>query len=235
MSYEYIAHHLQKLRQALQAARPIPQLLAVSKYASLEQIKAAYAAGQRDFGESKVQILAEKEQALQDFPDIRWHFIGHLQTNKINALLKIPRLVAINAVDSAHLALALYQKMQAWPHHPPLEFFWQVNPVAQDQKHGIKTLPELQMLLEQWQQRAPLPNLKGIGLMVMSSLQNEDFAAAAEKTFAETKAWAVHLAQALQLPPLKLSMGMTSDYPAALKVGTDQVRIGSAIFQEDAG
>jgi len=234
MSYEYIARHLQKLQQELQAARPIPQLVAVSKYASLAQIKAAYMAGQRDFGESKVQVLAEKEQALQDCPDIRWHFIGHLQTNKINALLKIPRLVAINAVDSGHLAAALYQKMQALPHHPPLAFFWQVNPVAQDQKYGIKTLAELQTLLKQWKSWDPLPNLKGIGLMVMSSLQNEDFAAAAEQTFAETKSWAMHLARELNLAPLKLSMGMTSDYLTALKVGTDQVRIGSAIFQEDA-
>ena len=88
MSSSDIARHLQQLREELQALPVVPQLVAVSKYARVAQIQAAYAAGQRDFGESKVQVLAEKEQALQDLPGIQWHFIGHLQTNKINALLK---------------------------------------------------------------------------------------------------------------------------------------------------
>ena len=141
--------------------------------------------------------------------------------------------MALEAVDSWHLAEALYQKMAQLPAHPLLEFYWQVNPVAGDQKYGLKTYQELLAVSEKWRGLPPLNNLRWIGLMVMSSLQNEDFQQGAQRTFQETKSWALRLAADLSLPPLKLSMGMTSDYQTALQVGTDQVRLGSAIFQED--
>jgi len=233
MALHEIGPNLARITSFL-ATQGNPRLLAVSKYASLEAIKEAYQFGQRDFGESKVQVLAEKEQALAHLPDIRWHFIGHLQTNKLNALLKITRLVSIKAIDSWHLAEALYQKMQALPQHPPLNFYWQVNPNLQDQKYGLKTYAELQEVMLAWQKLTPLPNLQQEGLMVMSSLTSEeaqnDFAAAAEKTFTQTKTWAKQAAQEFGLPPLKLSMGMSQDYAVAVKVGTDEVRIGSQIF-----
>ena len=213
-----------------------PVLLAVSKYASLEQIIAAYRCGQRDFGESKVQVLAEKEEALAAYPDIRWHFIGHLQTNKINQFLKINRVVSIKAVDSWHLAAELYQKMQALPEHSALNFFWQINPNDQDQKYGLKSYAALKEVMVAWQKLTPLANFKNVGLMVMSSLTTveaqKDFAAAAEQTFFQTKIWAMQLAQELNLPRLKLSMGMSQDFKIAAEVGTDEVRLGSCIFAE---
>ena len=230
-----IAQNLAKIKSFL-AAYQSPLLLAVSKYASLAQIEEAYRCGQRDFGESKVQVLAAKEKALQQLPGIRWHFIGHLQTNKIKQLLNIKRVVCIKAVDSWHLAETLYQKMAAWPEHPALEFFWQVNPNEQDQKYGIKTYAELKEVAQAWQKLTPLANLQNGGLMVMSSLTTADaqadFAAAAEKTFLATQTWARQLAQELNLPRLKLSMGMSQDYQIAAQAGTDEVRIGSDIFQD---
>ena len=233
MAHPDIAQKLQEIRSFL-AAYQDPLLLAVSKYASLEQMTVAYQAGQRDFGESKVQVLQEKEQALAKLEGIRWHFIGHLQTNKVNALLKINRLVSIKAVDSWHLAEALYRRMVALPGHAPVEIYWQVNPNLQDQKYGLKTYAALKEVLLQWQKLTPLSNLRSGGLMVMSSLTTaeaqNDFATAAEKTFFQTKAWAMQVAQELNLPRLKLSMGMSQDYQIAAQVGTDEVRIGSRIF-----
>lgn len=95
----------QRIEQlAIHHSQPCPELLAVSKYHPAESIREAWDCGQRQFGENYVQELVDKASAL---PEIEWHFIGHLQSNKCKALLRVPNLKRISSVDSINLATKL--------------------------------------------------------------------------------------------------------------------------------
>jgi len=108
-----------------------PRLVAVSKTKPKEAVLEAYEAGVRDFGENYVQEIVEKgldEELVAKCPEIRWHFIGHLQKNKVNKLLLVPNLYAIETVDSLKLASALNSSWErSHPNGEPLKIFLQVN------------------------------------------------------------------------------------------------------------
>lgn len=199
-------------------------LLCVSKYHTAEQIMQAYQAGERDFAESRAQELTAKATALPN--DINWHFIGHLQTNKIKDILPITSL--IHSVDSMHL-------LQKISHHAAtvgknIGVLLQVHIAREEHKFGF--LPQqLLEIVANTPQNNPyiLPNVTVRGLMGMAT--NTDDTTIIEKEFSALKQLFEALKPAFGTQNFNtLSMGMTDDYQIALRHGTTLVRIGSAIF-----
>lgn len=200
------------------------QLVAVSKFHPVEALQQAYDAGQRLFGESRVQELTEKRRHLP--ADIRWHFIGHLQTNKVRQL--IGNVDMIESVDSDRL-LRLIDKESAAA-GVVTRVLLQVHVAAEETKFGF--LPD--ELLE-WFRAGGYTTLKAshiCGLMAMASNTDDD-----ERVRADFRAVAGLMARIkAENPDLRgfdiLSMGMSHDYPLAIAEGATHVRVGSAIFGE---
>ena len=211
-----------RIRQSLPAD---VRLIAVSKYHTVEQIAEAYAAGCRDFGESRVQELKVKQAVLPD--DIHWHFIGHLQTNKVRDLLRLrPQL--IQSVDSEHLLRAI--NAEAEKQGIVQDVLLEVHVAREETKSGL-TIDELRQLITDgaWQ----MANVRISGLMAMAT--NTDDEAEIRRCFRaahEQYTWLTDRLSASRSPlsPLHLSMGMSDDYPIAISEGSTMVRIGSAIF-----
>lgn len=199
------------------------KIIAVSKYYPASDIRLAYEAGQRDFGESRVQELQQKAAELNDL-DIVWHFIGHLQTNKIRPLFSIKGLGAVHAVDSQRLFEAMLKEEILLS--APLDFYLQVNTSAETQKHGMTTLNEVQSLIDRIEQVSP-KNLIFKGLMTMGPAENENFEIETGRCFRDL----AQLRDGLKGPRLELSMGMSQDYRIALKYGSNALRIGSFLFE----
>lgn len=211
---------LAEIQQKIAQLAPHAQLLAVSKTRAPEEILALARAGQRDFGENYVQELVSKAQALAacGLP-LRWHFIGHLQRNKVAQLL--PWVHTVHSVDSVRLAEALATRLDRAQR---LAVFLQVNLDEEPSKSGF-TVAEL---------RAAVPALLALrekldfrGLMVIprAAVDGGDpgraFAAAREL---ETELREAGLTQG------ELSMGMSADYAEALAAGSTWVRLGTALF-----
>lgn len=197
-------------------------LLAVSKTHSVDAIRAAYAAGQREFGENRVQELSIKARQLAELKDLRWHMIGSLQTNKVEELLAVPGLVLVHSLDRQRLADALQQ--QAARLGVQLPVLLQLHATGEASKHGCPMVGA-SALLEYVLARCP--NLELQGVMAMGPLAGDPAAVFA----------AVH--QELQtlraqhgLPLPILSLGMSGDLQAAIAAGSTMVRLGSAIFGE---
>jgi pyridoxal phosphate enzyme (YggS family) len=190
------------------------QLIAVSKGHSEQAIRAAYSAGMRVFGENYAQDLAAKASALNDLPDIRWRFIGHLQRNKIK-LIERAR-ATVDTVDSARLAEALSTRAAASGRN--VEVLLQVNIGDEAQKSGCapEELPQLVEVVR------ALPNVSLRGLMTVAP--HLDDLEAIRPFFARLR----ELAEAHGLP--ELSMGMTHDLEPAVEEGATILRIGTAIF-----
>ncbi len=179
------------------------QLVAVSKFHPIEALQQAYDAGQRLFGESRVQELTEKRRHLP--ADIRWHFIGHLQTNKVRQL--IGKVDMIESVDSDRL-LRLIDKESAAA-GVVTAVLLQVHVAAEETKFGF--LPDE---LSEWFRSGGYTTLKAThicGLMAMARIKAEN---------PDLRGFDI------------LSMGMSHDYPIAIAEGATHVRVGSAIFGE---
>lgn len=205
------AEHIRQIRQH------IPEgvtLLAVSKFHSEQDIEDAYAAGQRDFGESRVQELRRKAAFLRErCPEIRWHYIGHPQTNKLRELLRC-EVALIQSVDSLHLLEAL--EAEAAYQNREVDILIEVH-VAQEQTKTGFSIDELSTIApEQY------PHLHIRGVMGMATYTEDT---------AEIRRCFRAIAQAAKLLPGDiLSMGMSEDYEIAIEEGSNMVRIGSAIF-----
>ncbi len=199
-------------------------LIAVSKYRPKEDIEKAYALGQRDFGESRVMELRDKAKELEHLKDIRWHFIGNLQSKKVRTLLKIPKLYSIHSVDSQKL-LNNIMKEQEYFDGESCQLFLQVNSSGEEQKSGFKDLDSLREIYQHCQESSKLGKLKIAGLMTMGKIRTDDFEKDARDCFSKLKMMANQLS-----PELLLSMGMSDDYKIALEEGSNYVRIGTAIF-----
>lgn len=197
-------------------------LVAVSKFHPVETIREAYEAGQRMFGESRVQELLEKVPALPS--DIRWHFIGHLQTNKVRALL--PHVSLIESIDSVRL-LELVDK-EALKAGLTAKVLMQVHVAREETKTGF--LPE--ELLGYFRTRG-FENLKATHICgVMGMASNTDDMDRVRDDF---KAIRGIFDEILELcPDLRgfdtVSMGMSGDWPVAVKCGSTLVRVGTSIF-----
>ena len=212
-----VATRLLAVRQRIEAAcvranrdpRAV-ELLAVSKFHPPAAIRAAYAAGQRMFGESYAQELSSKAEALADLPELRFRFIGGLQTNK--AKLLVQARCSIDTLASASAARALAAKAST-----PIEVLVQVNVANESQKRGV-SLAELPALIA-FVRALPVLDLRGL-----MTIPPADDPAEARRCFRTLR----ELAQQHQLPTL--SMGMSDDLEIAIEEGSTMLRVGTAIF-----
>ena len=198
---------------------PEATLVAVSKFHPAELIRQAYDEGQRVFGESRVQELVGKWQTLPK--DIRWHFIGHLQTNKVKQI--VPFVSLIHSIDSWHLLETVSKEAEKVGRCVPV--LLQLHVAQEETKFGL-TVDECRDLLKEEKWRA----LKGVdicGMMCMAS--NTDDEARIRADF-HTALTFFNEMSALY-PQLKVkSWGMSSDYKIALEEGATHIRVGSLIF-----
>ncbi|MBB4119699.1 hypothetical protein GGR32_002005 [Mesonia hippocampi] len=195
------------------------QLVAVSKTKPTSEILEAYNAGQRIFGENKVQELTEKHEELPK--DIEWHMIGHLQRNKVKYIA--PFVSLIHAVDSLKLLKEINK--QAAKNNRKITCLLQVKIAKEDSKFGLSEEDLSNILTPEEIQKLPYVNI--IGLMGMATFTNNEEQVADE--FASLKK--IFDQQTSKFPNLKiLSMGMSNDYNIAITQGSTMVRIGSAIF-----
>ena len=218
--------HIQEEIKRIQAELPESvRLVAVSKFHPIEALQEAYDAGQRIFGESKVQEMTMKYEALPK--DIEWHFIGHLQTNKIKYMA--PYVALIHGVDSYKL-LAEIDK-QARKAGRVIPCLLQIHIAQEETKFGFST-DECRTMLDAGEWRT-LQNIQIAGVMGMAT--NTDNEAQIETEF-HTLADFFHETKETYFkdsPYYKeISMGMSDDYPLAIRHGSTLIRIGSRIFGE---
>jgi pyridoxal phosphate enzyme (YggS family) len=223
MSSELASRYIQAMRRiSAQAGGPGKvTLIAVSKTQPVEAIETLYHLGHRDFGENYVQELVEKAEKLREAgcEGIRWHFIGHLQSNKVKAL--IPIVHAVHSVDSARLAEELAKRWKQAGREGRLPCFVEVNIDHEASKSGV--MPEDAAAVAA--QVAALPELELEGLMAIPA--SVGGAADALQAFA-----ALHDLEQRCRPHTtgKLSMGMSDDYELAITQGATHVRLGTALF-----
>jgi pyridoxal phosphate enzyme (YggS family) len=209
-----------RIERAARAAQRDPAsitLVAVSKTKPPAAVREAYAAGQRDFGENYAQEMAQKAEELGDLPEIRWHFIGHLQSNKAKVVARVASVV--HTVDTASLAKEL-GKRAAKERAEPLSVLVEVNVGGEAQKHGASPSG----LGEVLDAIAKEPSLALRGLMTMPP---HDLIAARSAFDALVSLRNLHGGRA-RMPDL--SMGMSDDLEIAIACGATIVRVGTAIF-----
>ena len=197
------------------------QLLAVSKYTDIDDIEQARQSGQWDFGENRIDELTAKAQ--QSHHNLRWHFIGKIQKNKINRLLGTPGLTFLHSVDSQKILEELYKREEHLA-SPKLSFFLQVNTSGEEQKQGFVNRDELYDAIRLCLERKKSP-LQFVGLMTMGSLEKD-----ARPCFRQLAELRKKIETDFSLKGLQLSMGMGGDFPIAVEEGADWVRIGRLIF-----
>ena len=208
-----IASAIRQLKQELPST---VQLVAVSKFKPAEDIREAYAAGQRIFGESRPQELAAKAQVLP--PDIEWHFIGHLQTNKVKQV--VPYATLIHSVDSQRLLAEIDRTARAMG--KTVDILFEIHISGESSKQGF-TPEEAEALAGQI---GSYPSVRLRGVMGMASLTDDRERVRQE--FRQLKS----LADKLSVIPGcdQVSMGMSDDWRIAVEEGTTLVRIGTFIF-----
>ena len=198
-------------------------LVAVSKTKPVEAIKELYDLGHRDFAENYVQELLQKQPLLPQ--DINWHFIGHLQTNKVKSIA--PFIHLIQSVDS-HKLLTEINK-QANKLNRIIDVLLQVHIAKEETKFGFDE-PELFKFMDQLKTES-FTNVTIKGLMGMASFTDDE--SVVRKEFAELHSMFSKIKSTLKSSTFNvLSMGMSSDYKIALEEGSSMVRVGSLLFGE---
>ena len=204
------------------AGRPEPELIAVSKTFPAADVRLlCQKSTQRDFGENYLQEFEEKSSELADIPDICWHIIGHIQSNK--SRIAAERAHWVHTIDREKIARRLSDQRPETM--PPLQVLIEVNIGGEDVKHGVP--PQEEMLRELAFQVASLPRLKLRGLMCVARLGSS------EEELRQQFGRMNELLKFLQAQGLDvdvLSMGMSDDLETAVACGATHVRIGSAIF-----
>jgi pyridoxal phosphate enzyme (YggS family) len=209
---------LKNFEEVIQTIQGPTKLLCVSKTKPAIMTHDLYKHGVRDFAENQVQDLLAKSLELKDLTELRWHFIGKLQSNKINQLLKVKNLVAIHSIDSVKLLQKLLKKEV----EQGIGLFLQVNTSGEMEKSGftdISQIREAAMMIEQ------SSSFKLQGLMTIGKIRTDAFEKDARSCFQSL----VEIRDSLD-KDLELSMGMSSDYQIAMECGATWVRIGSQIF-----
>ena len=199
-------------------------LVAVSKFHPVEAIREAYDAGQRDFGESRAQELAVKAPAMPE--DVRWHFIGHLQTNKVRQIM--PHVSLIHSIDSIRLLRIV--DSEAARIGRTVDVLLQVHVAREETKFGFTPDELLAELPAQWQP-ADTPSVRVRGVMGMASLTDDNSRIAAD--FSEIARVFRELREGLFAGVATfdtISMGMSDDFGIAIDAGSTMVRIGTDIF-----
>ncbi len=197
----------------------IIKIIAVSKSVDADAIAKMYTIGQRAFGENRVQDLKDKTTILESLP-IEWHFIGRLQTNKINALIDLdPTLM--HSCSSLEMAMEINKRLEV--KKKTLNVLLQINSAYETQKSGV--MPEEAIVIyDQIIEACPHINLKG----VMSIGAHSDDQNQIKKSFETTYS----IFESLQVKGAKYcSMGMSDDYELAVECGANMLRIGSRLFK----
>ena len=198
-------------------------LVAVSKTKPVSDLQEAYDAGQRTFGENYPQEMRDKHEVLPQ--DIRWHFIGHLQTNKIKYI--IPYVTLIHSIDTANLLEAVNK--EAKKHERVVDCLLQFHIAQEETKFGLD-LDEARQLLESEAFKA-MENVRICGVMGMATFTDDK--TEVRKEFKHLKAIFDTLKKeyfANQPQFKEISMGMSEDYLIAIEEGATMVRVGSKIF-----
>jgi pyridoxal phosphate enzyme (YggS family) len=211
----------QRIRQELDAKQVT--LVAVSKIQPVESILKLYEMGQRDFGENYVQELVDKQTALPK--DIRWHFIGHLQSNKVKFIAPFVQL--IHGVDSFKLLKEINK--EASKNNRVIDVLLQVHIAQEETKFGLNE-EELNLIIQEFE-NLKMSNVRICGLMGMASFSDDMEKVRREFQYLKmlfTKSagkFTIH-----HSPFTILSMGMSGDYTIAIEEGSTMVRIGSLLF-----
>lgn len=219
-----IADNLHKIASSLPEG---VTLVAVSKFHPAEAIAEAYDGGQRVFGESRVQELTAKAAALPR--DIEWHFIGHLQTNKVSQLLRIDNLRLIHSIDSDRLLRVVDR--EAAKLGKTVDVLLELHVADEETKTGF-SVDEM----EQWMRERRFETLEATHIRgVMGMATNTDDAERISRDFNAIASCYHRIIEEIA-PDLRrfdvVSMGMSHDYPLAIGQGASMVRVGSAIFGE---
>ena len=225
MVKENLAVVEERIRKACERSGRAPEevtLISVSKTKPAEMIIEAYEYGKREFGENKAQEMRDKYELLPK--DIKWHFIGHLQTNKVKYV--VGRAYLVHSVDSLHLAEAI--EAECIKKHEECDILVEVNVAQEESKFGL----ELNAAEELVRKIAKLPHVHIKGLMTIAPYvenpeDNRDI-------FRKLKALSVDIgAKNIDNVSMDiLSMGMTGDYEVAIEEGATHVRVGTGIFGE---
>ncbi|NWW50703.1 PLPHP protein, partial [Pedionomus torquatus] len=210
-----------------------PRLVAVSKTKPAEMVIDAYSHGQRSFGENYVSWFLTFPlcfQILSSCPEIKWHFIGHLQKNNVNKLIAVPNLFMLETVDSVKLADRVNSSWQKKGSSQKLKVMVQVNTSGEDSKHGLPpgdTAAAVEHVINK------CPSLEFVGLMTIGSI-GHDLSKGPNPDFQMLLSLRQEVCEKLNLPieKVELSMGMSTDFQHAIEVGSTNVRIGSTIFGE---
>ena len=230
LSSEDISQRLALIQESLTSSA---RLVAVSKFHPASYVEMAYEAGQRIFGESRVQELVDKWERLREsYPDIVWHFIGPLQTNKVKYIA--PFISMIESVTSERLLSEICRQAQRVGRTIPI--LLEVHVAEEETKSGF-TPDEIRAIVTRIHDEPEL--YRGValhGLMAMASHVEDEVKISEE--FASVRCLFEELrASGLLLSPelfTELSMGMSGDYPLALREGATLIRIGSALFGDRA-
>ena len=221
-----LAQVRERIRRAATAVGRDPaqvRLIAVSKTKPASSIREAYAAGQRDFGENYAQELSQKAEELADLIDLRWHFIGHLQSNKARFVARAAHMV--HTVDGASLARELGKRFAAVSSERSdvgarLPVLVEVNVGGEAQKHGATAAGLGEVV-------AAIESAKALRLRGLMTMPPHDLEGARRAFEALASLQATHGGKA-KLP--ELSMGMSDDLEVAVACGATLVRVGTAIF-----
>ena len=224
-----ISSHIATIRQH------IPEgvtMVCVSKFHPAEAIMEAYNAGERDFGESRMQELLPKYEALPK--DIRWHFIGHLQTNKVRQI--VPFVHMIHSVDSMRLLETINREAEKIQRK--VRVLLEVHVAKEETKSGFSPEELEQLRIKNFELSNCFPWVEVCGIMGMAT--NTDNVEEWRRCFREIKSLAAHLSPITDSVASnsshgerpQISMGMSDDYLIAIEEGSTMVRIGSFIFGE---
>jgi PLP dependent protein len=214
-----VAERVAHLRQTIPAQT---RIIAVTKTVSVELMRAAYAAGIRDFGENRIQEAIAKQEVLADLRDVTWHFIGHLQRNK--AKQAIAHFQWLQSVDSLALAQRLNQLAADMP--TPPRICLQVKLRPDPSKFGWTPEELLSSLVDL--QACKFLALKGLMIILPFGLSSEEQHQAFQD--AQLLARQIRHHPTTPLPLTELSMGMSDDYPLAIQAGATMIRPGRILF-----
>lgn len=224
MTLDNAINNIDSINKAIENARlkvsahHIVKLVGISKYHTQSEIATLYQAGQRAFGENKVQDLKLKQKLLADLP-IEWHFVGRLQTNKINALIDSD-IFLMHSLDSLELASELDKRLKI--KNKTMNCLLQINAAYEETKSGVH--PDEAVAIYRNIQSNFL-NIKLVGIMSIGAHSNDTIQI--KNSFITTK----NIFDSLQNDGAKIcSMGMSSDFELAIECGSNMIRVGSLLF-----
>lgn len=225
ISKEQAVHNLDKVITKVEGARlrisehHIVKIIGISKYSESDDVATLYSAGQRAFGENKVQDLKEKMNTLDELP-LEWHFVGRLQKNKINNLIDL-KPTLMHSLDSIELAQELNKKLEA--KETIMKCLLQINSAREESKAGV--MPEEAIDIYKTIVDT-CPNVKLVGVMSIGA--HVDERAVVKASFDTTKKIYDELKP---LGAKYCSMGMSGDFELAIACGSNMIRVGSSLFK----